>query len=107
MDVTEKLVCILEDSVDLKMINCPLIIPNIFTPNGDGFNDIFFIDNIKGEAWNLTIYNRWGREVLLEIFDYQNDWDGSELNDGTYYYYLTNQNGSVLSEYKGWVQIAR
>lgn len=107
LDMTENLVCLLEDSVELAVVNCPVSIPNIFTPNGDGDNDIFFIDNIKRQAWNLTIYSRWGREVLVEKFDYQNDWDGGSLNDGTYYYTLTNQDGSILTEYKGWFQIAR
>ena len=93
--------------MQVKVVDCPVNIPNIFTPNGDGFNDLFKIDNIDREVWNLKIYSRWGRKVLEDILDYKNDWDGGELNDGTYYYTLTNQDGAVVTEFKGWVQIAR
>jgi gliding motility-associated-like protein len=65
-------------------------IANILTPNGDGQNDTWKIDNpyqIAGCA--VKIYNRWG-QPLYETTNYQNEWDGSKNNeplpDGVYFY---------------------
>ena len=65
-------------------------VPNLFTPNGDGINDYFIIDNIFTYDAEVLIFNRWGTE-LYSSTAYQNDWDGTNndgdpLTDGTYYY---------------------
>ncbi|MGN7205198.1 Calx-beta domain-containing protein [Pedobacter sp. SAFR-022] len=84
-----------------------LEIPNTFTPNGDGKNDRFEIkgrenyDNIE-----LSIYNRWGDEVYRSN-NYKNEWDGSNLNEGTYYYLLRLKKGTVLESRRSWVLIKR
>ena len=64
---------------------CQLEIPNVFTPNNDGQNDAFVINGIMNIRHTLRIYNRWG-QVLLETNNYTNNWRGSDLPDGTYYY---------------------
>ncbi len=72
--------------VDVREIE--LKVPNVFTPNGDGFNDHFEIRNLDSYVSNeLVIYNRWGRKVY-EASNYQNSWDGGGLNNGVYYYVL-------------------
>lgn len=67
-------------------------IPNMMTPNGDGFNDEFYIQteipvNLK---W-VRIYNRWG-QLLFESRSLDDRWDGTyrntPLNPGVYAYYL-------------------
>ena len=68
------------------------IISNILTPNGDGDNDIWYIDNIENYPdCKVSIYNRFGTEILPPSI-YMNDWGGtykgSNLPDGTYYYIL-------------------
>jgi gliding motility-associated-like protein len=71
---------------EILIIDDILIFPNIFTPNGDGFNDFLVIQN--GEKYDnnkIIVFNRWGKKVF-EQTNYQNDWDGSNLADGTYYY---------------------
>ena len=61
------------------------IIPNIFTPNGDGENDVFSIKSINGVDLTGAIYNRWGKKV--QDFNGLNAvWTGKESNEGTYYY---------------------
>ena len=107
VDFTSKLTCSWRDTNEVILIDCPVNPPNIFTPNNDGYNDVFFIENIQKEVWNLTIYNRWGKKVLAEYRDYKNDWTGEGLADGTYFYKLTSQQGSIIQELKGWVTIAR
>ena len=79
-------VCIDIDSCSLYEL------PNVFTPNGDGFNDTFhpfpydFVDHI-----NINIYNRWGT-IVFTTQDPDINWDGKEKNthqycpDGVYYY---------------------
>lgn len=67
-------------------------IPNLITPNGDGFNDKWIIGNILSFPDNtITIVNRNG-QVVFTMTGYDNSWDGSyngdTLPDGTYYYVL-------------------
>ena len=63
-----------------------LIIYNALTPNGDGKNDEFIIKNIHlYPDNNVEIYNRWGNLVYKKE-NYNNEWDGGNLPDGTYYY---------------------
>jgi gliding motility-associated-like protein len=64
----------------------PEDVPNVFTPNGDKWNETFQLaDKLKGAS--LVVQNRWGR-VVYESSNYQNDWDGQALSPGVYYYYL-------------------
>ena len=61
-----------------------VIIPNVFTPNGDGVNDLFKIKNLMDwKSRELFIYNRWGEIVYYNV-DYKNDWNGLRLADGVY-----------------------
>lgn len=69
-------------------------IPNVFTPNGDGFNDVFQIDILKNEPGaKVQIFNRWG-SLVYSTFDYfNNPWDGRYNGEpapaGVYYYVIT------------------
>jgi gliding motility-associated-like protein/uncharacterized repeat protein (TIGR01451 family) len=96
-----------EATVSIQVTPPDLEIPNAFTPNGDGKNDRFEIkgrenyDNIE-----LSIYNRWGDEVYRNM-NYKNEWDGSNLNEGTYYYLLRLKKGTVVESRRSWVLIKR
>lgn len=94
-------------STDNKSI-ADIIIPNVFTPNGDGLNDTFTIPGIERfEANELSIFNRWGSSVY-EKKSYKNEWDGSQLNEGTYFYLLKIKSAANKWEvYKGFVTIIR
>jgi gliding motility-associated-like protein len=68
-------------------------VPNVFTPNGDGVNDFFVVNNHGMETLNMLIFNRWGAKVY-EWNTSQTAWDGTGLDgehvaDGVYYYLLT------------------
>ncbi len=82
-----------------------LDIPNVFTPNGDGYNDTFVVERLSLYPENeLLIVNRWGKEVY-RASNYQNDWTGEGLPEGTYYYELHfPQSGQT---WKGYVQLMR
>ncbi|QMU30988.1 DUF7948 domain-containing protein [Adhaeribacter radiodurans] len=78
------------------------LIPNIFTPNGDGKNDTF-APRVTCLPTDLKVFNRWG-QVVYNQKNYQNTWDGNSLPEGIYYYHLTNSKGN---NWKGWVEIVR
>ena len=119
----------------IKVEPVKLKIPNVFTPNGDGINDYFIIslDNGGGlpsgggtrddgggvleyenyeplsryyESTELTIFNRWGR-IVYHSKDYQNDWDGDGLSDGTYFYVLKCHGLKQDATYQGSVMIIK
>ncbi|MCS6968304.1 MAG: PKD domain-containing protein [Cytophagales bacterium] len=73
--------------------------PNVITPNGDGKNDFFVINNIR-QGWRLQIYNRWGR-LVFQSDSYGNDWKGEGIS-ATYFYLLTSPEGRTC---RGWVQV--
>ena len=121
----------------VKVEPVKLKIPNVFTPNGDGTNDYFIISLDGGsdapsggdtgsrgyretgaeyenyeplnryyESSELTIFNRWGR-VVYHSKDYQNDWDGGGLSDGTYFYVLKCHGLKNDATYQGSVMIIK
>lgn len=90
-------------------------IPNIITPNGDGFNDTWQLDFLaEYPDHHITIYNREG-VVVFEATNYQNDWDGTGTNssgyishfnlaNGVYTYVIDLGNKEIL---KNWIEIRR
>jgi len=78
---------------------------NVFSPNGDGINDSWFVrdlpeDNCFNRFESVAIYNRWGRQVFFsEARDFE--WRGNDLAVGVYFYFI---NYSITS-YKGTVTI--
>lgn len=80
---------------DVSVVEVPennIFLPNVFSPNGDGKNDVFKIQgqNIKGSR--LLIFNRWGEKVF-ESNDQNTGWDGNYRNGpaplDVYFYHLT------------------
>jgi gliding motility-associated-like protein len=99
--------------------NCALYkLPNVFTPNGDGKNDLFkpLTCSIFVESVTFVVYNRWGNKIF-ETNSPSLNWDGKtsdgqELPSGTYFYqatvkFKTLQKDSEPSTLKGWVQLIR
>lgn len=83
---------------------------NALSPNGDGKNDVFYIEGLQKYTDNtLCVFNRWGNEVL-KAKNYENDWQGTwngkDLPDGTYFYWLRDDaTGEILMT--GYLQILR
>ncbi|MDF2450405.1 MAG: hypothetical protein K0R26_2909, partial [Bacteroidota bacterium] len=67
--------------------NFSIIVPNVFTPNGDGANDLFRITTTGVEELNCDIFNRWGLKVYT-IKSASDFWDGGGNNAGTYFFIL-------------------
>jgi len=84
-----------------------------FTPNGDGINDTWFIENIESfPNAQITVISRWGRIVFESPGQYQNDWNGvfqdnlEPLPDGSYAYTIDLEGDGKL-DLHGWIYITR
>lgn len=79
------------------LITGEFAIPNSFTPNGDGFNDLFVIAGLEAfPNSKLSVYNRWGN-VVFSTTAYQNDWAATDQPDGVYFYILELSNGDTFN----------
>jgi gliding motility-associated-like protein len=85
--------CINDDSVFVRPY-FPLFVPNTFTPNDDGVNDVFQISGLSVTGFHLTVFNRWGMKVF-ESFDMQTPWTG-DAGSG---YYAPNDIYNWVLEY--------
>jgi gliding motility-associated-like protein len=77
-------------------------VPEIFTPNNDGVNDLLFIRGLKNfPNASLVVFNQWGVIVYDSKGAYMNDWDGTfrgessstileKLPEGVYFYILNH-----------------
>ena len=100
--------CTNSDAVTVVVdVNLPINPPNLFTPNGDGVNDTWFIEELAFfPNNNLKVYNRYGQLVYEADNVGQDAWDGSDLPDGTYYWVLTlNVQGNNI--HRGTITIKR
>lgn len=107
---------VLQDSVFVGRIyenSCLLVFYTAFSPNGDGVNDTWVIDNIDTEPNNLntvSIFDRWGNQIE-NFVNYNNSdtvWDGKDekgkdVTEGTYYYQATVQG----QNYSGYIEVTR
>ncbi len=71
-----------------------MLIPNVFSPNGDGINDFFTLISTGVTSFSGAIYDRWGLK-MYEWSDVTKGWDGHNKSgglaqDGTYYYIITS-----------------
>ncbi len=107
--------CLDTASVIIIVTDVPLviIIPNVFSPNGDNINDLFMINGTGISTFNCKIYDRWGI-FLYEWSDIKGGWDGKntssgkEVTDGTYYFILSYSDSKAKSTNKqGYLQLVR
>ncbi|MBN8702224.1 MAG: gliding motility-associated C-terminal domain-containing protein [Bacteroidetes bacterium] len=101
------------DNDNYKEPEIELLVPNVFTPNGDAKNDLFTIKNKGIKEYDLKIYNRWGI-LVFETNDSQQHWNGIIMNngnnasDGTYYYLLnTTDIKETTKQHTGYLQLIR
>jgi len=93
LTVTDIYGCVDYDTITINVWELiEMIIPNIFTPNGDGINDIFIINASGVKELDSKIFNRWG-QVIYEWNHDKIGWDGflstgQESAEGTYYFII-------------------
>jgi gliding motility-associated-like protein len=90
-----------------------IVTTQVLTPNGDGYNDTWIVENITNNPNSVVrVFNRWG-SLVYSAKNYQNDWDG-KLNgsdvtvpDGGSYYYQIDLKGTGNVDSEGWLYISR
>jgi gliding motility-associated-like protein len=100
--------CVFTDSV-VVTVNSDDCATNAFSPNGDGVNEMFFIDGITSANNTVIFFNRWG-DAIRTIQGYDNinvmwngfDSSGQRVNQGSYYYVVTSPDGQSFA---GQVQV--
>jgi gliding motility-associated-like protein len=84
-------------------------IPNVFTPNGDGVNDTFYIEGLSG-SWELMIFDRWGSLIFATQQGQGAAWNGANIQGeaaATAVYFYTLKNQETGESYKGNIQLLR
>ena len=101
LKVTDSNKCSAYDTVTVSQIDCysNIIIPNAFSPNGDGINDTWHIKDLdKYPNASVEVFDRYGQTIFRSI-GYNKEWDGKYngryVPIGTYYYII-----SVAANYK-------
>jgi gliding motility-associated-like protein len=101
------------DTANIKIVvgdQFEVFVPNVFTPNGDGLNDIFKIMATGVKDFRCRIFNRWGNEIFVWE-DVTKGWDGSSLfggraPSGAYVYILEiNSLSGEMKTLHGWVTL--
>lgn len=110
--------CSYEATATIHLVDCDfteptVYIPNVFTPNGDGVNDIFEIVTTESYINEGYIFNRWGN-TISELSNDVNFWNGKDKNagkdvpDGVYTYIVTiTGNDNSKKQYQGFVTLLR
>ncbi len=114
LTVTNEYGCTDEAQADIKITDHLIYIPNSFTPDGDGLNDLFMPVTTGVIQMEMHIMDRWGHEVFSND-DVERGWDGGAGNDGDYfaqaevytYLIVITDNLGWNFEYQGSVRLIR
>jgi gliding motility-associated-like protein len=114
VSLTDANSCVNRDSINVFLLtDCEfqLLIPNIFTPNNDGINDLFKLTGKKISNLKCIILNRW-EEQLFSFDNLDQGWDGTisgtKCAEGVYFYVITGVDiKNKVFSYKGPLQLSR
>ena len=109
LTVTDSLGCSITDTVVVTVdLTKMIFIPNIFSPNGDGENDFFYVQGLGIAELNMLIFDRWGEKVFentgFQADDKSTGWDGTYhgklMNPAVFMYIVTGTfiDGSEIKE---------
>lgn len=91
--------CSAEDQINIVVTydNRGIVIPNAFSPNGDGINDVFYpVGPNASFVKSMTIFNRWGKQIFTvnnipgndPAYGWKGTWNGAAAQVGVYYYII-------------------
>lgn len=87
-----------------------VFIPNAFTPNNDGVNDVYYIPDANFTKFEFSVYDRWGNRVFFSdqpSFRWNGDSGGRQLASGVYVYVLVATSGKREIKRSGTITIVR
>jgi gliding motility-associated-like protein len=102
---------LLPDSVAADSTDGILVVPNVFSPNGDGFNDYFEVTTDGASVYEFSLFTRTGTRVFYSrspaIF-----WDGKsiggeDLKEGIYYYVIEESEVPEPFQATGFIHLFR
>ena len=110
--ITDNLGCIDTAFITVYVSDPDIWVPNVFTPNGDGINDIVTLPYPSFKSYNIQILNRWGN-LIFELKDQTGIavWDGYGFNgelhtDGVFFYRLRGEMlGGTLIDKHGFIHL--
>lgn len=104
--------CAVHASASAQSCTAP-VVPDVFTPNNDGFNDVLIISCLDDFPDNhFIVYNRWG-QIVYEAFNYDNNWNGEHHIDknplpaSTYFYTLEIIANNSKHHFSGAITLVR
>ncbi len=108
--------CEIEDRVAVIVLDLPceepyIYVPNVFTPNNDGINDVLYVRGFNIDEMHFVVYNRWG-EIVFETRDKSKGWDGrfnGSIAEGRVFGYILEVRctGGQQKVFKGNVTLLR
>lgn len=108
--VTDVNGCVASDTMHVHIYPA-VVIPNGFSPNGDGKNDTWMLDNIvQFPDCEVEVYNRWGEQLFYSkgyTFPWDGKYKGKDLPVGTYYYIINLNHKNFPNAYTGPLTIFR
>lgn len=109
LEVTNANGCVGQGSKVVELFS-EIVVPNIFTPDNDGINDVFYIKAIGVKNYDLQIFNRWGNLVFTSnspnvIWDGRSD--GKLMEEGVYFYKLKASSNTKEYHYQGNITLIR
>ncbi len=84
-----------------------IIVPNVFTPNNDGYNDYLVFQNLDKYAQNRLIVVNSKGNIVFERYQYDNSWDAPSVPDGSYFFILEISDSGLNTTIQGILQILR
>lgn len=87
-----------------------IVVPNIFTPDNDGINDVFYVKVLGVKEYELQIFNRWGNPIFSSnspnvIWDGKTN--GKLVEEGVYFYKLKASSNTKEYHYQGNITVIR
>lgn len=104
--------CVYSDEVTVTVLP-EILITNTFSPNDDGYNDLWEIKSIENyPSVKIDVFDRWGQKVFHTVgYGNEKKWDGTfggaRLPEGVYYYYIDLNTGDKANTYAGYVTLLK
>lgn len=101
------------DAFVVQVTESTLKVPNAFSPNGDGVNDVFKVEHSSLVRFNATVFNRWGQELYRwSLANIDEGWDGTahgkQVKEGVYFIVVEAEGADgVIYKHKGDINILR